>query len=104
MASKIEEIQGKTLDRTKTVIHHFIFPDNEDMDSIFAGPDSSRNADMEKLGYRPIVRCRRVLFLISFRLENGINMRIFTLIHSRFYCVDRQRFICGRPVLMRKRG
>ena len=27
MASKIEEIQGKTLDRTKTVIHHFIFPE-----------------------------------------------------------------------------
>ena len=36
MASKIEEIQGKTLDRTKTVIHHFIFPDNEDMDSNYA--------------------------------------------------------------------
>ena len=110
MASKIEEIQSKTLDRTKTVIHHFIFPDNEDMDSNYAQiyfrwtRRQDRNADMEKLGYRPIVRCRRVLFLISFRLENGINMRIFTLIHSRFYCVDRQRFICGRPVLMRKRG
>ena len=36
MASKIEEIQGKTLDRTKTVIHHFRFPDNEDMDSKYA--------------------------------------------------------------------
>lgn len=67
MASKIEEIQGKTLDRTKRL---FIILYSRIMRiwilitprSIFAGPDSSRNADMEKLGYRPIVRCRRVPF------------------------------------------
>lgn len=109
MASKIEEIQGKTLDRTKTVIHHFIFPDNEDMDSNYAQiyfrwTRQQPECRHGKVRIPAIVRCRRVLFLISFRLENGINMRIFTLIHSRFYCVDQQRFICGRPVLMRKRG
>ena len=104
MASKIEEIQGKTLDRTKTVIHHFIFPDNEDMDSNYAQIYFRWTRQQPECRHGKVRIPANVPFLISFRLENGINMRIFTLIHFRFYCVDRQRFICGRPVLMRKRG
>lgn len=109
MASKIEEIQGKTLDRTKTVIHHFIFPDNEDMDSNYAQiyfrwtrqQPECRHGKVRIPADCSLSTCS---FFNIFPAENGINSWIFTLIHSRFYCVDRQRFICGRPVLMRKRG